>query len=84
MELPVQIQSVPFYLIISDRECDDDLVLFSTMKFDEMWKSAIQERVCVKAPPRANFISFGAFSHSPSHSDSDSDECIGHEEIHET
>jgi len=41
-----------------------------------------QERVCVKAAPRANFISFGAFSHSPH--DSDSDECRGHEEIHET
>ena len=33
----------------------------------------IQETVCVKAPPRANFISFGAFSPS---------DC--HEEIHET
>lgn len=41
---------------------------------EPVWKEVChQETVCVKAPPRANFISFGAFSPS---------DC--HEEIHET
>jgi len=41
---------------------------------EPVWKEIChQERVCVKAPPRANFISFGSFSAS---------DC--HEEIHET
>ena len=41
--------------------------------FAELRKCAIQETVCVKPPPRANFISFGTFSSS---------DC--REEIHET